>query len=175
MVILFFYVHCMPGYKVHLAGGFAASGLLFVIGSAMQSMSGQFIQHAVKFVPSLDCPLINATGIVLFGLFGSLFPDTDTHSKGKNFIYSLLFLVDISLIYRKLYQFAAYLGLLSMLPALGHHRGWTHSWLAMFLVGMPILIIPSVVLGSNHVGSYIPLYLSFTLGYLSHLVLDALL
>nr|WP_320011898.1 metal-dependent hydrolase [uncultured Desulfobulbus sp.] len=165
----------MPGYKMHLAGGLVTSGLLLTTGTAMQGMSGQFIHHLVNFVPSLDYPLVNAAGIVLFGLFGALFPDTDTDSKGQNLIYSIFILIDIGLLYQKSYKMAAYLGLFAMLPALGHHRGWTHSWLAMLLVGAPIVIIPTIVLGSNQVDGIVPFYLSFTLGYLSHLVLDALL
>ncbi|MBM9612677.1 metal-dependent hydrolase [Desulfobulbus rhabdoformis] len=164
----------MPGYKVHMAGGLVTSGLLLLTGTALQSMSGLYVHYAAQYVPTLNDPLINGVGTVLLSLFGALFPDTDTDSKGQNIIYSIFILIDIGLLYQKSYKMAAYLGLFSMLPALGHHRGWTHSWLAMLLVGTPIFIIPIMVFGSHQVIDFIPFYLSFTLGYLSHLVLDGL-
>jgi membrane-bound metal-dependent hydrolase YbcI (DUF457 family) len=76
------------------------------------------------------------------------------------------------LIYQNFYRWAAWLGLIAMLPALGHHRGWTHTWWAMLAVGLPIAVIPQVLLGADSINVFLPFYAAFTLGYFSHLLLD---
>jgi membrane-bound metal-dependent hydrolase YbcI (DUF457 family) len=115
---------------------------------------------------------LQLVAILCFCLLGALFPDSDTDSKGQNLFYTLFILVDAALIYRHAYQLAAWLGFFAMLPALGHHRGWTHTWLAMLLVGSPILVVPTFLFGTGAMTTYLPLYLAFTLGYFSHLLLD---
>ncbi|SDO71667.1 metal-dependent hydrolase [Desulforhopalus singaporensis] len=150
----------MPGYKGHIAGGIVTGAL--AIGSAA-------VVH--RFT---DSPL-QLSALMGFCLLGSLFPDSDTDSKGQNLFYAIFVLMDGFLIYRHAYKLAAWLGLFAMLPALGHHRGWTHSWPAMLLVGSPILIVPSVLLGTGNITLFIPFYLSFTLGYFSHLLLDRII
>ena len=58
-------------------------------------------------------------------LFG-LFPDVDTNSKAQDIFFGLyslwMFIVTTGNI-----QAATYLGLIAMLPIVGHHRGWTHK------------------------------------------------
>lgn len=147
----------MPGYKGHIAGGLVTGGLT--------------VSAAVILDRFTDNPL-QLAAVMGFCLLGALFPDSDTDSKGQNLFYTIFVAVDGALIYHHAYQLAAWLGLFAMLPALGHHRGWTHSWLAMLLVGTPILIVPALLFGTNHIAPYIPLYLAFTLGYFSHLFLD---
>ncbi len=150
----------MPGYKGHLTGGIVI-GSLFV---GAVALIGRDVGNPLEFIPLLS-----------FCLLGALFPDTDTDSKGQNLFYAIFVIVDLTLIYRHEYRLAAWLGLFSMLPALGHHRSWTHSWLAMALVGSPILIIPTIFLGVSQLDPFLSLYFSFTLGYFSHLLLDRVL
>jgi membrane-bound metal-dependent hydrolase YbcI (DUF457 family) len=149
----------MPGYKGHIAGGGVTGGL---------------VAGAAVLLHNTSDPL-QLAAIVGFCLLGALFPDSDTDSKGQNLFYSIFVTIDAVLIYHNAYKLAAWLGLAAMLPALGHHRGWTHSWLAMVLVGSPILIIPAILFGNDQIAAYVPLYLSFTLGYFSHLFLDRIL
>jgi membrane-bound metal-dependent hydrolase YbcI (DUF457 family) len=147
----------LPGYKGHLAGGFVAGGI---------TVSTAVLLH--KFTAS---PM-QLAAMMSFCLLGALFPDTDTDSKGQNLFYTMFLIVDGALIYRHAYQLAAWLGFFAMLPALGHHRGWTHTWPAMLLVGSPILVVPAFLLAADTLTTYVPLYLAFTLGYFSHLLLD---
>lgn len=146
----------MPGYKGHIIGGAVTAGLA---------------TGAAVLLYSIDSPLTIAA-IMGFCLLGAMFPDSDTDSKGQNLFYTIFVIIDAVLIYQQAYKLAAWLGLAAMLPALGHHRGWTHSWLAMVLVGSPILLIPALLFGSDQIVTYVPLYLAFTLGYFSHLFLD---
>jgi membrane-bound metal-dependent hydrolase YbcI (DUF457 family) len=147
----------MPGYKGHLAGGLI-TGIL-TAGTAVAA------GHAVH------TPL-QIAGIVSFCLLGALFPDVDTDSKGQNLFYSIFILVDGTLIFQQNYRWAAWLGLFAMFPALGHHRGWTHTWWAMLLVGAPIFIFPGALLGIRNITIFFLFYLAFTAGYFSHLLLD---
>ncbi|MBI9078288.1 MAG: metal-dependent hydrolase [Pseudodesulfovibrio sp.] len=147
----------MPGYKGHLAGGlfFAVMGLV----------GGVLFGWLV-----LDPLLIS--GLIGFCLLGALFPDVDTNSKGQNLYYAVFAAVDLGLILKGYFVWAAWLGLFSMLPAIGSHRGWTHTWWAMLLVPLPILGVPAVVQGVDAFGVFLPFYAAFVLGYFSHLLLD---
>lgn len=113
-----------------------------------------------------------ASGLVGFCLLGALFPDVDTDSKGQNLFYAVFAAVDLGLIAQKHYMWAAWLGFFAMLPAIGSHRGWTHTWWAMLLVPLPILGVPAVTLGMEFVEGFIPYYAAFATGYFSHLLLD---
>ncbi|WP_285904952.1 metal-dependent hydrolase [Pseudodesulfovibrio pelocollis] len=147
----------MPGYKGHLAGGlfFAVMGLV-----------------GVSLLGWLTLDPITAAGLTGFCLMGALFPDVDTDSKGQNLYYMVLAVVDLGLILREHYVWAAWLGLLAMFPAMGSHRGWTHSWWAMLVVPLPILLIPAFVVGIEAARGFVPFYAAFCAGYFSHLLLD---
>lgn len=147
----------MPGYKGHLAGGLFF-GILGLVGAGLL---GWLI---------LD-PLTGA-GLIGFCLLGALFPDVDTDSKGQNLYYMVLAGVDFGLIMQQQYMWAAWLGLLAMFPAMGSHRGWTHTWWAMLLVPLPILLIPAFVVDIEAAEPFVPFYLAFCAGYFSHLLLD---
>lgn len=147
----------MPGYKGHLVGGlfFAVMGLVGAI------MIGWLVFDPIMFA-----------GLVGFCLLGALLPDIDTDSKGQRLYYAVFALVDIGLIAHKLYLYAAWLGLLAMLPAIGSHRGWTHTWWAMLLIPVPILAVPAFLFGAEAAQTFIPFYIAFVAGYFSHLLLD---
>lgn len=147
----------MPGYRGHLAGGlfFAVMGLVGAV------LSGWLVLN-----PLLAC------GLTGFCLLGALFPDVDTDSKGQNLYYAVFAALDLGLILKEMYVWAAWLGFFAMLPAIGSHRGWTHTWWAMALVPLPILAIPALTTGLDVVSEFIPFYMAFVLGYFSHLLLD---
>lgn len=147
----------MPDYRGHLAGGlfFGVMGLVGVV------LLGWMV-----FDP------IRAGGLLGFCLLGALFPDVDTNSKGQNLYYAVFVLVDLGLIIKGLYVWAAWFGLFSMLPAVGSHRGWTHTWWAMILVPLPIVIIPFIMQAQGLAQHFAPFYAAFVLGYFSHLILD---
>lgn len=148
----------MPGYKGHVVGGgvFAAAAW------------GSLAAFAPAWEPG---PVLGAVCVCLCVL-AALFPDVDTDSKGQNLYYAVLAVVDVALLAHGEYKWAAILGFVAMLPALGHHRGWTHSWWAMLVVPLPILILPVVFYEVDPVG-LLPFYAAAVVGYLSHLVLDA--
>lgn len=147
----------MPGYKGHLAGGLFF-GVMGLVGSVLLGW--------------LVLDLLLAIGLMGFCLLGALFPDVDTDSKGQNLFYAVFAAVDLGLILKGQYIWAAWLGLFSMLPAVGSHRGWTHTWWAMILVPVPILGIPAIVQGIDVAKDFLPFYTAFVLGYFSHLLLD---
>jgi membrane-bound metal-dependent hydrolase YbcI (DUF457 family) len=115
-------------------------------------------------------PLTGAA-LVFTCVLGSLFPDVDTDSKGQSVFYWMMFAVDVALIIKGYYKWAAFLGAFAMLPALGPHRGWTHTWWAMLLAPLPILLVPYFLLQSP-IRMFLPFYIAFVAGYLSHLALD---
>lgn len=148
----------MPGYKGHL------TGCTVVAGGALASLI--YFNH------------INATPLTIAALFAvalmaTMFPDTDTESKGQNFFYAIMAFVDVILIINKEYEWAALLGLFAMLPALGKHRGWTHTWWAMLVVPLPLIFLPMAFFQTPWEVT-LPFYIAAVVGYGTHLVLDTL-
>lgn len=146
----------MPGYKVHLIGGMILGGLCLV---------GLIWAGFRKPEPEM------ALVLLCIVLMGALFPDTDTDSKGQNLFYGVLAILDLALMIKGEYRWAAILGFCALLPALGHHRGWTHTWWAMLLVPLPVVVLP-MAFYHLPLERLFPFYLAGVLGYLSHLVLD---
>lgn len=157
----------MAGYRGHLAGAtvffavyLAGLVLLYSVDAAWR----QFSDVEVVALPA-----------ALFGLclmFG-LWPDVDTNSKGQQLFYSLFFLVDVGLIAMRYTEQAAYLGLFCLLPVIGRHRGWTHTFWAMLLIPSPLLVLPLVLAPARPLAG-LPFYGAAVVGYFSHLVLDGL-
>ena len=146
----------MPGYRPHIIGGAVlAAGALF---------AAQTLRVHAPGLPTQAAQLAVATAFALA-------PDVDTHSRGRSWFYGLLVLADAALIVTRHYQWAALLGLLAMLPAIDGHRGWTHTWWAMLLVPLPLLLAPVLLYGWAW-QTAAPWYLSAVLGYFSHLLLD---
>ena len=114
---------------------------------------------------------MTGAGLMAVCLLGSLFPDTDTDSKGRILFYCCLVILDLALMAMEQYKWAAIVGFCAMLPAVGHHRGWTHTWPAMILVPTPIVILPAFFYGFSF-RTLIPFYLAAVAGYFSHLLLD---
>lgn len=146
----------MPGYKGHLAGGAVAGAA--ILGGAVWSglYAPSFTQMAV---------------LGGLALLGALFPDVDTDSKGQHLFYLMLVVLDLALLWKGYFKWAAILGLAAMFPALGSHRGWTHTWWAMLLVPLPLVLLPVWLYGVEP-ESVLPLYLAVVTGYASHLLLD---
>jgi membrane-bound metal-dependent hydrolase YbcI (DUF457 family) len=146
----------MPGYKVHIGGSIVA-GILVLL--ALVNLGLYIIEPQ------------QLTVLIVLCLLGALFPDIDTDSKGKRIFYSGMLILSLALIYFKEFQWAAYLGILAMLPGVSAHRGWTHTWWGMLLVPMPMLVLPYYVYGQPF-PTLMPYYVAFVTGYFSHLLLD---
>lgn len=146
----------MPGYRGHLAGGLVLGG---------GTLAG-LIWFGV-YQPDIEVALL----LVSIVLAGALFPDVDTDSKGQNLFYTVLAVVDLALMIQEEYKWAAILGFCALLPAVGHHRGWTHTWWAMLVIPLPILVLP-ILFYQTPWQRLLPFYLAAVLGYFSHLLLD---
>lgn len=146
----------MPGYKVHLAGGIVFWGL---------GLAGGLFFGVYTPEPQ------TALALLCIVLLGALFPDTDTDSKGQSLFYTCFLILDLALMIRGEFKWAAILGFCALLPAIGHHRGWTHTWWAMLAVPSPIIILPMVFYHQSLI-KLLPFYMAAVFGYFSHLVLD---
>ncbi len=146
----------MPGYKSH-----AAWGLIFGAGTlAAFNWLGWYRPEP-------------GTAIMLMGFvaLGSLFPDVDTDSIGQKLFYSLLAAINLTLMFLGHYKWAAVLGFCALLPVAARHRGWIHTWWAMFLVPFTIFIIPIIFYDVSW-KNILPFYLASVFGYFTHLLLD---
>ena len=157
----------MSGYRGHISGAvifFAIYmvGLIFLLSSGGAS-SQALLPNSVFTVVAL-CIIC-----VLFGLW----PDVDINSKGQDIFYALFFVLDVALIYYGRFHEAAYLGLFCILPVLGKHRGWTHTYWAMIIIPSPILLLPYVYTPLNPWAG-LPYYGAAVVGYFSHLFMDGL-
>ncbi len=157
----------MANYRGHIVGGLAAGA------ASMAILSWVPLERSAEAARLLYDWQVFAAFFVLSVLF-ALFPDVDTNSKGQDIFIGLAFFVDVLLIFNGNYQAAAYLGLIAMLPILSHHRGWTHSKLAMFLVPSPLLILPILYNEELLVAASV-YYIASVSGYFSHLLLDGLI
>ena len=157
----------MAGYRGHLAGATLFFGAYLAALAVVYAVDQAYLRFS-------DVELV-AYPFALFGLclmFG-LWPDVDTNSKGQNLFYTLFFLADITLITTRQFEEAAYLGLFCLLPAIGKHRGWTHTYWAMLLIPSPLLVLPYVLTPERPL-SGLPFYGAAVVGYFSHLVFDGL-
>lgn len=155
----------MAGYRGHLAGA-AVFAALYVGGLALlYSVDGAWARFSQMELVGY------AAGLVAICLMFGLWPDVDTHSKGRRLFYAIFFAADVVLIATRQFEEAAYLGLFTILPALGPHRGWTHSFWAMLLVPLPLLAVPWWLAPERPLAG-LPFYGAAVVGYLSHLVAD---
>lgn len=157
----------MANYRGHIAGGLAAGATYALLVSQVP------VERYAESAGLLENWQALAALFVLSMLF-ALFPDVDTNSKGQDIFVGLAFVVDVLLILDGNIQAAAYLGLIAMLPIISHHRGWTHSKLAMVLVPLPLLVVPYLH-NDNILPISIVYYGAAVAGYFSHLLLDGLI
>jgi len=157
----------MAGYRGHIVGAVICTGV-YVAGATFLASQDHDLVHQAQHILSGWQTVV---GLMIIGILFGLWPDIDTNSVGQNIFFGIAFLADIILIATGRIEAAAYLGLLAMTPIIGHHRGWTHSFPAMVLVPLPIVIVPYI---NNQ--TILPLslivYGAAVAGYFSHLLLD---
>ncbi len=157
----------MANYRGHLAGASVFYAVYLGVLALVYAVDAAYTQFTLA-------ELI-AYPVVLFGLclmFG-LWPDVDTNSVGQDIFYTLFFIVDAVLIGTRHFEEAAYLGLFAILPVLGKHRGWTHTWWAMLVIPSPLLILPYIFFPERPLWG-LPFYGAAVIGYFSHLFMDGL-
>jgi hypothetical protein len=158
----------MAGYKGHLAGGTAFFAVYLSALAYVFSVDAAYRQFSALELAGYPLALFVLT------LLFALWPDVDTDSKGQSLFYGLFFVTDLFLIATEQFKEAAYLGLFALLPALGHHRGWTHTWWAMLLIPSPLLVLPYLHVPERPLVG-LPFYGAAVVGYLSHLAMDGML
>lgn len=154
----------MAGYKGHIAGAVALNTVYVAAISMGPSAVANFTNGLLSDWQLLAGLFITA---ILFGLW----PDVDTNSAGQNLFFAIAFTVDVLLIVTGRFEAAAYLGLLAMTPIIGKHRGWTHSFWAMLLVPLPIVLV-TYAYNPQKGGMGLVIYGAAATGYFSHLLLD---
>lgn len=155
----------MAGYKGHIAGAVIFGSGYLVALAYLFSVDAAYRQFTM-----LE-PVGYPAGLLALALLFSLWPDVDTDSKGPTVFYSIFFAVDLFLIGTEQFRAAAYLGLVAVLLVLSRHRGWTHTWWAMWVVPSPLLLLPYVHVPERPLVG-LPFYGAAVVGYLSHLVVD---
>jgi membrane-bound metal-dependent hydrolase YbcI (DUF457 family) len=154
----------MANYKGHIAGGLGA-GVAYT--TALSFLPGEITEKTGGILS--DWQML--AGMFIVSMLFGLWPDIDTNSKGQDIFFGAAFVVDIILIANGYLEAAAYFGLLCMFPVLGKHRGWTHSKWAMFVVPLPIVLVPYLN-KSEILATYMVFYGAAVAGYFSHLLLD---
>lgn len=155
----------MAGYKGHIVGAVGINAMyVAVLATAPQNQLLKNTQGILSDGQMLAGLFVVA---VLFGLF----PDIDTNSKGQNIFFGVALVADVLLISSGRIEAAAYLGLLAMTPIVGKHRGWTHSFLAMVAVPLPIVVVPYLY-KTEVLPTALVIYGAAVAGYFSHLLLD---
>ena len=157
----------MANYRGHIAGGLVAGGVYTAV---LAKVPVDRWAEATGLMEDWQA----LAGIFVLAMLFALFPDVDTNSKGQDIFIGLAFITDILLIATGHIEAAAYLGLIAMLPIISHHRGWTHSKLAMFLVPLPLIIVPYLY-DENILKISFIYYGAAVAGYFSHLLLDGLI
>lgn len=157
----------MANWKGHIAGGLVLGGGYAVV------LSYAPIEQFARAAGVLEDSRALVAIFVLSVLFG-LFPDVDTNSKAQDLFFAIAFGFDILLLLGGEIQAAAYLGLIAMLPILGHHRGWTHKKWAMLAIPLPVVILPYLY-NQDIFPIALVLYGAAVSGYFSHLLLDGLI
>ncbi|MBI2345141.1 metal-dependent hydrolase [Candidatus Dependentiae bacterium] len=143
----------MPSYRVHLVGGFVTYlGIL----------------QLFKNIPFSGFTILQG---LIFCLLGALFPDIDVKSKGQKIFYSMLLVLLLWLLYKKMYCLFAVMSLLGIIPILVRHRGiFHHIWFLFSMVVIFTLVI------KNWCGSFENMMLYncwfFFAGTISHVFLD---
>jgi membrane-bound metal-dependent hydrolase YbcI (DUF457 family) len=157
----------VANYKGHIAGGLGAGA---VYAAVIMFAPIAYFAEAAGVLQGWEAL---AAVFVLSMLFG-LFPDVDTNSKAQDIFLGTAFIIDVILVATGHIQAAAYLGLIAMLPIVAHHRGWTHTKWAMFVVPLPILLVPYLY-NSAMLPVSMVYYGAAVIGYFSHLLLDGMI
>ncbi len=156
----------MANYKGHVLGATVACGLYV---AALSAVPGEALKQTSGILS--DWQML--AGLLVIAVLFGLWPDVDTNSMGQNIFFGLAFVADIILIATGRFEAAAYLGLLAMTPIIGKHRGWTHTFLAMVLVPLPIVLVP--YLHDRYIwDTGLLIYGAAVSGYFSHLYLDGI-
>ena len=189
----------MSMFREHWIGGLTAYSIFFIISFIVTVSVSIVYESPLDWNPTILMDPLGILACFTIALLFGLFPDVDIKSKSQRIFYSLLFVLNLSLILIfQRYLEAAILGLFAIVPILSKHRGWTHSRITMILLPGVFLVIPLYVEYSDYgVGwnelpelldslvehenfdatfrSGFAFYAAGLIGYASHLYLDGIL
>lgn len=189
----------MSMFREHWLGGLTAYSIFFIISLIVTVSVSIAYASPLDWNPTILMEPLGILACFTIALLFGLFPDVDIKSKSQKIFYSLLFVLNLSLILIfQRYLEAAILGLFAILPILSKHRGWTHSRITMILLPGLFLVIPLYVEYSDYgvgwkelpelldslvehenldetVRSGLAFYVAGLIGYASHLFLDGIL
>ena len=155
----------MALFRRHLWGGFVATIItIILVGAGLWWMGALGPYLTLEESPKLVI-------LICVGLLSACFPDVDTEGKSQQLFYRLLIMVDLWFLLEGNYKAAALLGFGAMVPLLGKHRRWTHTWLAMLLVPALFFLVPMYLNQTMH-DFLVICYIISVAAYASHLVLD---
>ncbi len=150
----------MPGFRGHISFSFGI-GVVFYSLSVLLSLDIGLL---------LDLPTVLGifASLILFGLW----PDVDTNSVGQDIFYPIFLISAILLLALNRPFESALVGIFSMLPTVGKHRGWTHDWWAAILIpSLFLILIPSFMVRELNL-SFLPYAVAGMIGYMGHLLID---
>lgn len=189
----------MSMFREHWLGGLTAYSIFFIISLIATISVSIFYGLPFDWNPTISMDPLGILGCFAIALLFGLWPDVDIKSKSQQIFYTVLFVLNASLIlFLQRYLEAALLGLFAMLPILSRHRGWTHSKISMILLPGVFLIFPIYVAYPNWGTEWkelpefldslvtweglpdilqngLAFYLAGLIGYASHLYLDGIL
>lgn len=189
----------MSMFREHWLGGLTAYSIFFVLSLTATISVSIFYSLPFDWNPTISLNPLEIVGCFVIALLFGLWPDVDIKSKSQQIFYTVLFVLNASLIFFwQQYLAAALLGLFAMLPILSKHRGWTHSKITMILLPSLFLVIPIYAKYPNwgtewkelpdlfnlliaweglpdSLRSGLAFYLAGLIGYASHLYLDGIL
>lgn len=145
----------MPNYKTHLFGGLATFLItICIIKSININLSSNLVYACL-----------------VASLIGALFPDIDTKSKIQRLLYLSLLILMLYLIIKQSFLLFTTLAIMSVIPLIVNHRTvFHHPW---FLIGLNIILyFGAIHIFPKHNFSIFLISIFFTLGCLSHIVLD---
>ncbi|HOF62015.1 MAG TPA: metal-dependent hydrolase [Candidatus Latescibacteria bacterium] len=165
----------MSDYRGHVVAGVVwfltlAAVAFLLLPELAGSHGGWFVLSGWGFVAQLAVAVLAA-----------LWPDVDTASRGRKVFYRVLLAFSLYSMARSQWKMAAVIGLAGILPAVGNHRGWTHTVWAAVLVPLPIVLLPLYVSDDGQwlrtpdfqrISVGLPFYVAAMVGLLSHLAAD---
>ena len=191
----------MSMFREHWIGGLVAYSTFFTI-SLIATFAVPILYDTVPqgWNPTIPpvTDIVKIVGCFAVAVLFGLWPDVDIKSKSQKIFYTVLFALNVVLIFFfQKYLESALLGLFAMLPIMSKHRGWTHAKITMILIPSVFLLIPmyatysewgadGTFVDSLHalrewegltdaVRSGFPFYVASFIGYATHLHLDGIL
>ena len=175
-------------FRDHYIGGIVSYTVFFGVSMAV-TQSGKFIlEKPLDWNPIVPVKLTEIAICFAIAILASIWPDVDIKSTSQVIFYRLFAVVNIVLIFLKMYVYSAFFGFFAMLPMLGKHRGWTHSRITMLLLPAILTIAPYylqnntfkltdllIIENLSQLKMILPFYTAGLIGYATHLQIDGIL